>query len=236
VSGALSYRPLLDKSLVAKLAEDFTVYTYDRRGRGESTDVKPYAVAREIEDLDALITHAGRSVYVYGVSSGAALALQTAAALGPAKVSRLALYEPPYGQEPAVFAKQKQGIANIVATGKPGDAAELHLTGIGMPRETLDEMKRSPQWAAMAKSDFTLTYDYEVLGDGAIPADTARAIEIPVLVMTGEKTLPFMHATADRIAELLRNAQRKTLAGQTHQAKSEVVVPELLAFFTRPSS
>jgi pimeloyl-ACP methyl ester carboxylesterase len=198
--------------------------------------VKPYAVAREIEDLDALIAHAGRSVYVYGVSSGAALAMQAAATLGPAKVARLALYEPPYGQDPALFAKQKHGIAATVATGKPGDAAELHLTGIGMPREALDAMKKSPQWAAMAKIDFTLTYDYEILGDGAVPADTARAIDVPVLVMTGEKTLPFMHATADRIAELVRDAQRKTLAGQTHQAKSDVVVPELLAFFTPASS
>ena len=233
VSGALSSRALqTDRSLVAELGKRFTVYTYDRRGRGESADTKPYAVAREVEDIEALIAHAGSSAYLFGVSSGAALSMHAAATLGPTKVTKLALYEPPYGQEPAAHAKQKQRVAELAKTGQPGQAAEFFLTAIGTPPDALDGMKRSPQWPQIAKLDFTLAYDFEILGDGQVPEATARAIAVPTLVMTGEKTMPFMHPTADRIAALVPGAQRKTLAGQSHQVNGDVVAPVLTAFFT----
>jgi pimeloyl-ACP methyl ester carboxylesterase len=234
ISGALSHRGLLrDDELVPRLAERFTVYTYDRRGRGASTDRTPYAVEREIEDLDALITHAGRPAFLYGVSSGAALALHAAAKLGPGKVARLALYEPPYGQEPAAFATQKAGVARLVETGKPGDAAEFFMTEIGTPREAIAGMKRSPVWDEIKKIDFTLNYDFAILGDGTVPQDVTRAIAVPTLVMTGEKSMPFVHPAADQIAAEVRDAQRKTLAGQTHQVQARAVVPALLEFSSR---
>jgi pimeloyl-ACP methyl ester carboxylesterase len=237
VSGALSHRAALDgSSLVAALAKHFTVYTYDRRGRGDSTDVQPYAVAREIEDLDALVDHAGGSASLFGVSSGAALAMQAAAKLGAAKVPRLALYDPPYGQERAVFASQKQRVNELVETGAPGDAAAYFFTAIGTPPAALDEMKRSPAWEPMAKIDFTLAYDYAVLGDGTVPEDIARAVTVPVLVIDGEKSPPFIHPAADRMAALMPHAQRKTLAGQDHQVNADVTAPILIAFFTAASS
>lgn len=237
VSGALSHRgALAGNPLVDRLAERFTVYIYDRRGRGESTNTQPYAVEREIEDLAALVRHAGGSAYVFGVSSGAALAMQAAAKLGPTTITRLALYEPPYGQESAAFAKQKQRVNELVETGKPGDAATFFLTAVGTPPEALEGMKRSPEWENVKKIDFTLAYDYEVLGTGAIPEDTARAIRVPTLVMDGEKTMPFMHPTADRLAALIPGAQRKTLAGQTHQVDADATVPELTAFFAAPAT
>src|SRR5918995_5747489 len=80
--------------LVPELAEHFTVYNYARRGRGDSGDTLPYAVEREIEDIEALITEAGGSAHLYGVSSGGALVLEAAAA-GTA-VDKLAVYEVPY--------------------------------------------------------------------------------------------------------------------------------------------
>jgi pimeloyl-ACP methyl ester carboxylesterase len=233
VSGALAHRGALAGSpLVAKLSEQLTVYIYDRRGRGESTDVQPYAVEREIEDLEALIDHAGGSAYLFGVSSGAALSMQAAARLGPAKVTRLALYEAPYGQDSATFASQKQRVNELVETGKPGDAAAFFLTAIGTPPEALDKMKRSPEWKAIEKLDFTLAYDYEVLGNGAVPEATARAITVPALVMNGGKSLGFIGTAADRIAALIPRAERKTLAGQTHQVNADATASVLIAFFT----
>jgi pimeloyl-ACP methyl ester carboxylesterase len=233
VSGALAHRgALAGNPLVARLAEHFTVFTYDRRGRGESTDVQPYAVAREIEDLDALIAHAGGSANLFGVSSGGALAMQAAARLGPARVPRLAVYEAPYGQDSAAFAKQKQRVNELVETGKPGDAAAYFLTAIGTPPEALDKMKRSPEWEAMEELDFTLAYDYEVLGSGAVPEATARAITVPALVMNGGKSMGFMGAAADRIAALIPHSQRKTLAGQSHEVNADATAPVLTAFFT----
>ncbi len=98
VNGALAYRGFYGgEELAARLSPDVTFIDYDRRGRGESTDTPPYAVDREIEDIEALIDEAGGSACLYGVSSGACLALLAAARLGPARVERLALYEPPYG-------------------------------------------------------------------------------------------------------------------------------------------
>ncbi|HEX7153156.1 MAG TPA: alpha/beta hydrolase [Thermoanaerobaculia bacterium] len=232
VSGALSHRGLWDhKAYTAKLAEHFTVYVYDRRGRGESTDVQPYAVDREIEDLAALVNDAGGSAYLYGVSSGAALALQAAAKLGPEKVTKLAIYDVPYGQKPQDFATQKQRVNEIVRTGKPGEAAEFFLSAIGTPPEALEGMKRSPQWDAMKRMDFTLNYDYAVLGDGAVPQDVVKTIRVSTLVMNGGASLEFMQASADRIAALVPHAQRKTLEGQAHQAAPEVVGPVLIEFF-----
>jgi pimeloyl-ACP methyl ester carboxylesterase len=231
VSGALAHREMLrGNPLVPKLAETFTVYTYDRRGRGESTNVKPYAVEREVEDIDALIAHAGRPVYLFGVSSGAALTLQAAAKLGPSKVTKIALYEVPFGQEPDAYAKQKQGVAKLIETGQPGEAAEFFLSSIGTPREALDGMKRSPQWAAMKTMDYTLDYDFAILGDGSIPKETARAITVPALVLTGDK-IPWMLPASDELAMELPGGRRKTLPGQTHQVQADVVVPLLVEFY-----
>jgi pimeloyl-ACP methyl ester carboxylesterase len=234
VSGALSHRALnRDTLLLRKLMEQYSVYTYDRRGRGESSDTKPYAVDREMEDIEALIDHAGGKAYLYGVSSGAALALQAAARLGAAKVTKLAVYEPPYGQPPRDFTMQKDSVKVLVSKGQPGDAATFFLSAIGTPPKVLEGMKSSPDWEAMRRIDFTLAYDYDVLGDGKVPEDIVKAIRVPTLVMAGEKSMPFMHATATRLANLIPNAQRATLTGQTHQVAAEAVAPVLIEFFGR---
>lgn len=236
VGGALSDRQG-GKPLAAELSRNFTVYVVDRRGRGESTDAKTYAVDREIEDLAAVIDHAGGSAFLYGVSSGAALSLQTAAKLGPAKVPRLALYEPPYGsadpKQKQQFAEQKRRVGELIKTGRPGDAAAYFLEAIGTQPEVLDKMKGSPAWGGMKKIDFTLAYDYAVLGDGTVPEATASAIAMPTLVLDGEKTMEFLHATADQVAKLIPRAERRTLPGQTHQASPDVAAPVLTEFFQR---
>lgn len=229
VSGALADRHG-GKPLAGKLSHRFTVYTYDRRGRGESGDTKPYAVDREIEDLGALIEQAGQKAYLYGVSSGAALALQAAAKLGSTRVPKLAVYDAHYGQGEADFRKQKERINQLVQTGKRGDAAAFFFSAIGTPPQVLEDMKRSPEWQGISKMDFTLAYDYAVLGSGSVP-DSVKQIAVPTLVMNGEKSLPFMSATAQHIAELIPNARHKTLQGQTHQAAPDLVAPLLTEFF-----
>src|SRR5262245_44007413 len=97
VDGALQYRAFDQgmKELADLLSKHFTVYRYDRRGRGDSTDMQTYELESEIEDIEALIDEAGESAFLYGISSGAALALEAAVALGD-KVKKLAMYEPPY--------------------------------------------------------------------------------------------------------------------------------------------
>jgi pimeloyl-ACP methyl ester carboxylesterase len=232
VSGALSQRSLVgDTLLVPRLMEHYSVYTYDRRGRGESGDTKPYAVDREIEDIEALIDHAGGTAYLFGVSSGAALSLRAAAKLGAAKVSKLALYDPPYGQPPSDFTEQKDRVRELVRTRKPGDAAAYFLSAIGTPPKVLEGMKNSPSWDAMKKIDHTLVYDYDVLGDGQVPESVVEAITVPTLVMNGEKSMDFMHAAAARIANLAPNGRHTTIKGQAHGVTAEATVPVLTEFF-----
>lgn len=232
VSGALSARSMSSRlPLVGKMAEHYEFYIYDRRGRGDSGDNKPYSVDREIEDLEALIDEAGGSAYILGISSGAALSLQAAAKLGAEKITKLAIYEPPYGQMPEDFTKQKTDINELIKSGEPGDAAQYFLTSIGLPKEAIESMKKSPAWDVMKSIDHTLAYDYEVLGSGQIPESTIRQITIPTLVMNGEKSLDFMHATADKIASLIPNSERTTFPGQSHQIDADALVPRLLEFY-----
>lgn len=102
VGGAFEQRAM--DSATAQLAalpllrQHFTVFHYDRRGRGDSTDTQPYAVEREVEDIEALIDEAGGPAFVFGISSGAALAFEAALALG-GKVKKLAMYEAPYNDD-----------------------------------------------------------------------------------------------------------------------------------------
>jgi pimeloyl-ACP methyl ester carboxylesterase len=233
VNGALAHRePPGVRELAALLSKNFTVIIYDRRGRGASTDTKPYAVEREIEDIEALIDAAGGSVYLYGASSGAALSLLAAEKLGPGKVKKLALYEPPYGSATKQeYAEEKNKVNELVKDGKPGDAVTYFMERRGTTPDQMESMKKSPEWNGMVRVEHTLVYDFEVLGDGTVPVAVAKNITIPTLVMNGEKSFDFMSATADTVGKIIPGAVRKTITGQTHQASPEAVAPVLLDFF-----
>jgi pimeloyl-ACP methyl ester carboxylesterase len=233
VNGALAHRKLYgEKELAAMLAKDLTVIFYDRRGRGESADIKPYTVEKEIEDIAALIDKAGASVYLYGSSGGAALALLAAEKLGPEKVTKLALYEPPYGSDTKqAFASEKNKVNELVGDGKPTDAVTFYLGKRGIPPDKIEAMKRSPEWDGLVHTGHTLVYDFQVLGDGTVPVNIARNITIPTLVMDGEKSFDFMHATADTVGKIIPGAVRKTIKDQTHDLSPKAVAPVLLEFF-----
>ena len=236
VNGALAHRKFYgEKELAAKLADNYTVIYYDRRGRGDSTDTKPYSVEKEIEDIEALVEIAGGRVYLYGCSSGASLALLAAEKLGPEQVIKLALYEPPYGADSAKgkqeFAREKNKINELVAAGKPGDAAAAFLENRGTPPDEMEGMKQSSEWKQMERVGHTLVYDFEVLGDGTIPLRVAKSIAMPTQVMDGEKSFDFMHEAADTLGKNIPVAVRKTLKDQTHEAAPEALAPVLKEFF-----
>src|SRR5215211_7895128 len=125
VDGALQYRAFDQgmAELANLLSPHFTVIHYDRRGRGDSTDTQPYALAREIEDIESLIDEVGGSASLYGISSGAALAMEAAIAL-PDKVKKLAMYEAPYNHEPnarKAWQEYREQLSQLVAAGRGGD-------------------------------------------------------------------------------------------------------------------
>ena len=221
--------------LAELLAQHFTVYNYDRRGRGPSGDTQPYAVGREIEDLTAVLEAAGGSAGVYGSSSGAALALEAAAAGAPA--SSLALWEPPYiveGSRPRPPADTAATYRKLVAEDRRGDAVEFFMTQVvGLPAEFAAQARQAPWWAWQEGLAHTLAYDAEIMGDYSLPTTSARAVTVPTLILDGGGSMAWMGAGTDALAELIPDSRRHTLGGQAHDVDPQVLAPVLIDFFRR---
>lgn len=224
--------------LASLLTGDFTVYTYDRRGRSESGDTAPYAVQREVEDIEALVDEAGGSAFVYGVSSGAVLALEAANQL-PAKVRKLAMYEPPFlvdGTRPPVPADYTAKLKEMITLGRRGDAVEHFMTvAVGLPPEAVAPMRNAPMWPGLEAVAHTLIYDDAILGGNTagkpLPARQWTSATMPALVMAGGESPASLQNAARAVAEQLPNATRRTLEGQTHEVAAEAIAPALLEFF-----
>ncbi|MET8616290.1 alpha/beta fold hydrolase [Streptomyces albidoflavus] len=217
--------------LAGLLADSFTVVTYDRRGRGRSGDTRPYAAGREVEDLAEVIRAVGGPAALYGVSSGAALALHAASA-GTA-VSRVALYEPPFtvGEaDPSRREAYRSRLVALLAADDRGGAVELFMTHIGLPPEMIAGARRSPAWPGLEAVAPTLAYDDELLGDGAPPLDRLALVPVPALVMAGSASPPAMTEAARTVAEALPKGTYRELDGQTHDVAPEAVAAALREF------
>ena len=156
------------------LASDFTVLNYDRRGRGDSGDTLPYAIEREVEDIEAVIDAAGGAANLWGSSSGAVLAMIAAANGVP--VTKLALWEPPFilDENPRPPADQVAQYERMVAEGRRGDAAEYFMSKVvGMPAEFVAQARNQPWWASQEAIAHTLAYDARIMGDYTIPTEIA---------------------------------------------------------------
>ena len=237
VDGALCTRSLGSKPELIKLLEPhFTVYNYDRRGRGDSEDTKPYAVEREVEDIEALIDEAGEAVYIYGHSSGAALALEASMRLGN-KIKKLAMYEAPYRIDPEakhVWKEYIKQLTEMLAASRRGDAVALFMKLVGTPADQIEAMRHAPEWPMLEAIAPTLAYDHTaILGqDAAVPIKRAASVSMPALVMNGGASYPFMHTTAQALSQAMPHARLRTLEGQEHDVAPEVLAPVLAEFFT----
>jgi pimeloyl-ACP methyl ester carboxylesterase len=211
--------------LARSLERHFTVFNYDRRGRGESGDTAPYAIEREIEDLDALIAQAGRPAWVFGYSSGAILALR-AAAHGLA-ISQLALYDPPpTGAKAGQLAPR---LTELIAAGRRGEAVELFQTdAVRIPAPVVAKMRNAPFRPALEKMAHTLVYESTILG--SLPGGLIASVRIPTLVIDAGNGPEVMHHAAHSLAEALLNGRHRTLEGQTHDIVPAVVGPVLEEF------
>lgn len=214
------------------LAERFSVFNYDRRGRGPSEDTPPYSVAREIEDLDAVIAAAGGSAFAYGLSSGAALVLEAAIAGVP--IAKLALWEPPYINDPALRPPSDavQTYERSISEGRRGDAVEFFMTKIvGMPSAFVEQARSQPWWSATEALAHTLAYDGRIMGDYSLPLDRVSRVNAPTLLVAGGASPPFMRETAEALANALPNGAVETLEGQTHDVAPAAIAPVLEKFF-----
>jgi pimeloyl-ACP methyl ester carboxylesterase len=239
INGAMSFRafdPTFGQA-AEHLSQNFTVYNYDRRGRGESGDTKPFAKEREIEDVQALVEEAGGKAMLFGISSGGALALEAAAAT--AGVTKVAVYEVPLivddSREP--LRDYEAHTQKLVADGKLDELVEYFMVNVaGLPAEFLGGMKQNPGiWEGMKAIAPTIPYDAAFVGQfmegKPLPKDHWSGVKVPVLVADGGASPAWFRHGADALAQVLPQASRETLEGQTHMVDAQLLASMLAKFF-----
>jgi pimeloyl-ACP methyl ester carboxylesterase len=238
VDGALCSRAVGPSAKLAQaLAARFTVITYDRRGRGESGHGSaPYAAEREIEDIAALIADNGGAAFVCGVSSGAVLALDAAAAGLP--ITGLAAYEPPFivdGSRAPMPADYAETLNALLASDRRGDAVRLFMRNVGMPAALASLMRLSPVWRKLKRVAHTLPYDAAIMGDTQsgrpLPAERWLDAEVKTVVIVGGKSPEFFHNGTRMLVGQLPSAEHRVLPGQTHMVKAKALAPLLIECF-----
>jgi pimeloyl-ACP methyl ester carboxylesterase len=239
VDGALCSRAFgPSPKLATLLAQHFTVYAYDRRGRGQSGDTQPYSPAREVEDIAALVEAAGGSAFLLGLSSGGALALQAAASGLP--VRRLVAYETPYVDDSGQGggAVHEGQLKRLLAEGNRGGAVKYFMKDmVGVPAPIVVMMRVMPWiWRKLEAVAHTLPYDAAVMTAFRVPRARFASIGVPALVMNGAKTDRRLLEAARRIVDAIPAAHHRELAGQTHNVKPDVLTPAVVEFFTAPTA
>jgi pimeloyl-ACP methyl ester carboxylesterase len=221
------------RSLAKLIAPDFTVYQYDRRGRGASGDTPPYAIEREIEDLAAVAGATGGAPFVFGHSSGAVIALEAAARGVP--IARVVAYEPPYivddtRSRPGTDLADR--LDALVASGRRGDAAKLFLTeAVGVPPEVVAMIEGSPDWPSMTAISHTLAYDVTACDNNSMPSARLSGIGVPTLVLGGGNSPEWFQNTVRAVAATIPEAELRLLDGQDHGCADDVLGPVLVEFF-----
>jgi pimeloyl-ACP methyl ester carboxylesterase len=236
VDGALCHRGMGPSGPLAKLlASHFTVFTYDRRGRGDSGNTPPYAVERELEDIEALVSEAGGTAYLWGVSSGAVLALEAANHL--TGIKKVAVYEAPFivdDSRPTTEGDWVQ-INEAVAAGRRDDAVKLFMKSVGVPAFVRALLRLTPVWSKLRAVAHTLPYDGAMVRNNQrgkpLPMGGWASVTVPTLVMDGGRSPAWMRDANRSLASVLPNAQYRTLEGQTHMVKAKAHAPTLAKFF-----
>jgi pimeloyl-ACP methyl ester carboxylesterase len=235
VDGAFCYRKNgTTPMLIPELSKYFTVYAYDRRGRGDSTNTEPYRIEREIEDLQAIGNSIDTTPYVLGMSSGAALALNAVAA--GFKVRKLALFEPPYVASGNGKVPPSDAIAELnkmIHENRRSDAVKYYLVKvIGMPSFAAIFIKLMPGvWKKNMAVAHTLPYDLTIMGDFTVPGKAAKSITVPTIVLSGAKSSESLRKAAVVTSELIPSAQYRSLEGMSHMLKPALLTPVLQEFF-----
>ena len=242
VNGAMSYRRAFDttlEDLAELLSKDFTVYDYDRRGRGESGNTEPFTKVREIEDIQALIEEAGGEAMLVGFSSGGAVTLETTA-VTPG-VTKAFVYEVPFivddSRQP--LADYEGHTTRLVAEGKLDELIEYFITVVaGIPAEFVGGIKQDQaMWERMRAIAPTIPHDAafmsEFMKGKPLPAGYWSKVKVPVLVGDGGASPAWLHHAAEALAEALPNASRETFKDQTHSLDPKVLAPVVIEFFKK---
>jgi len=220
----------------ALAADGFTGVTYDRRGRGDSGDTRPFAVEREVEDLGAVIDAVGAPAGVHTVSSGGAVAYRAIAAGVP--IATLSAFETPYRVEgaPTPPADYTDHLQELYDADRREDMLAYFMTaGVGQPPEAVEQMKQMPFWEAMVPLGPTVLYDGLQLGGGGtpLPTDLLARIDVPVLCVASTGSPDWLRDAASAAADVLPDATYTVLEGEFHSAPVSVLAPVLAAHHRR---
>jgi pimeloyl-ACP methyl ester carboxylesterase len=215
------------------LARQFTVVTYDRRGRGDSGDAGPVVAEREYEDLAAVAgaTDAG-TPFVFGHSSGAAIALRAVAAGLP--VAGLVAYEAPFGNDdtPVPAVDPDERIRELVGAGRRREAVVFWMTDVvRLPEQALGQLDGAPWVTALEPLAATLPYDLAVTAGGVPEAELGK-ITAPVLILGGGESPAWFRRSVAEQAAATPGARLMMLDGFGHNAPPEDITPILIDFFT----
>ena len=217
------------KPLAALLTPGYTVFEYDRRGRGDSGNHLPFSTEAELQDLAAVVAAADQVPFVYGHSSGGALALEAAA--HGVEMRSLAVYEPPYTGDDHPGPEFGQHLDQLVAAGHRDQAAEQWLAMTGTPPSVIESIKTSPGWAHRQSLAHTLSQDLRLANDGEVPIERLKRIDVPVLAMAGGASPPWAASTAATVAAAVAHSSECIVDGQRHVPADPVLAAILERFF-----
>lgn len=238
VDGAFCYRENgTTPRLVPLLSDHFTVFSYDRRGRGESTNTRPYSIDQETEDLKALAEATNETPYILGISSGAALVLHSIR--NGLKVKRIALYEPPYvviNKDDKAPPKEAIGVLEDLSEhGKRSEAVKYFMAKVmGMPSFIIFMFKLFDKqgWKKNESVAHTLSYDVALMGNYSVPKKMTNVISVPTLVLGGEKSPKNLVNAVKATGLQIPLSETWFLKGQGHNVSMNVLAPVLIEFFS----
>ncbi|RWI57035.1 MAG: alpha/beta hydrolase [Mesorhizobium sp.] len=223
-------------ALAAAMSDEFSVYIYDRRGRGDSGDTQPYDVDREVDDLRAVLLAAGGHAAVLGFSSGAALALNAAVAL---PIEKLIMFGPPIvtdGSRPQVPENLAARVKALVGQGQRGEAVELfQLEAIGMPPSVVEKMRHAPFRPGLEAMAHTLFYDLSVTAEASDIDRLLPLISMPTLVLAGADGPGWIRAAAAEIARRLPDGRHVSIEALGQDLDADRIAPLVSDFLINAS-
>ena len=210
--------------LVPVLADRFTLYAIDRRGRGDSEDRAAYEIEREFEDIAAVVDSIDEPASLFGHSFGATVAF--GAALVARNLRKLVLYEPAPGIS-AVSTEDLEQVDDLVAREEREEAVLRAFRLFGLTPEEVEQIRASPTWSARVAAAHTVTREVKAEEAFRVDPDRFWNLDAPTLLLLGEESPDWAREGTERIRAILPDARVSILRGQGHVAI--MTAPELVA-------
>ena len=201
-------------AITPALAEHFTVYAVDRRGRGESRDTQPYTLEREFEDVAAVADAIGPGVNVLGHSHGGLCVLE--AALRTDNLRSVIAYEPASAPVPDGLMDR---IEALLDAGEPEEAVITFVRdGVKMPPHELEKWRSTPAFPARVAVAHTIPREFRAVEAYQFKPERFKHLDVPTLLLVGGDSPAFLKTGSEKWHAALPNSRIVELPGQQHVA------------------